>query len=52
MIYPRFEEFKKLTRRGNLIALRSDFPSDLETPVSAFLKLGAKEPCDFLLESA
>lgn len=52
MIYPSFEEFKKLTRRGNLIALRSDFPSDLETPVSAFLKLGAKESCAFLLESA
>ena len=52
MISPSFDEFKKLCRSGNLIALRLDLPSDLETPVSAFLKLEAKEPCAFLLESA
>ncbi len=52
MIQPSFEEFKKLARRGNLVALRSDFPSDLETPVSSFLKLEAKESGAFLLESA
>lgn len=52
MITPSFKEFKKLARRGNLVALRSEFSSDLETPVSAFLKLGKNEPCAFLLESA
>ncbi len=52
MIQPSFKEFKKLSRRGNLIALRTEIPSDLETPVSAFLKLAANEPCTFLLESA
>ena len=51
MIQPSFHEFKKLARKGNLIALRMEVPSDLETPVSAFLKLAAKEPCAFLLES-
>lgn len=52
MIVPSFEEFKKLARKGNLIALRSDMTSDLETPVSAFLKLASQESCAFLLESA
>ena len=52
MISPSFDEFKNLSRSGNLIALRLDLPSDLETPVSAFLKLEAREPCAFLLESA
>lgn len=51
-MHPTFEEFKKLSRRGNLIALRRDLASDLETPVSAFLKVARKEPCAFLLESA
>jgi len=52
MIQPSFKEFKKLARRGNLIALRLEIASDLETPVSAFLKLEKGEPCAFLLESA
>ena len=52
MIQPSFSEFKKWVKKGNLIALRLDLPSDLETPVSAFLKLEAQAPCAFLLESA
>jgi anthranilate synthase component 1 len=52
MIEPSFGAFKKLAKRGNLIALRIEIPSDLETPVSAFLKFEAGEPCAFLLESA
>lgn len=52
MISPSFEEFSKFSKRGNLIALRMNIPSDLETPVSAFLKVAAEEPCAFLLESA
>ena len=52
MIQPSFPEFKKLAKKGNLVALRQDLPSDLETPVSAFLKLAHKEACTFLLESA
>ena len=47
-----FKEFKKLSKRGNLVALRLEIPSDLETPVSAFLKLQGGESCAFLLESA
>ena len=52
MIYPSFKEYQRLARRGNLIALKQDFPADLETPVSAFLKVAREEPHAFLLESA
>lgn len=52
MIQPSFRDFKKLAQRGNLVALHLEIPSDLETPVSAFLKLEKNEPCAFLLESA
>ncbi len=48
----RFEEFKKLSRRGNLIAVSQTAPADLETPVSCFLKLASKNKHAFLLESA
>ncbi len=52
MIQPSFEKFKKLARKGNLVAFRADLPADLETPVSSFLKFEAGEPYAFLLESA
>lgn len=52
MIQPSFEEFRKLAGQGNLIALCLEVASDLETPVSAFLKLERGESCAFLLESA
>lgn len=52
MISPTFRQFKKLAKKGNVIAICSEIRSDLETPVSAFLSLARKEPCAFLLESA
>lgn len=52
MINPSFEEFRKLAQQGNLVALRYEIPSDLETPVSTFLKLERNQPFAFLLESA
>ena len=52
-ITPSFEEFSALTARGNLIPVRCEVLADLETPVSAFLKLGRACPQNdaFLLES-
>jgi len=50
MITPKLTEFRELTSAGKRVPLRRRIPADLETPVSAFLKLkprGAK----FLLES-
>lgn len=44
--------FKAFSKKGNLVAVSDTFPADLETPVSAFLKIAKKEPHAFLLESA
>src|SRR4051812_33437504 len=52
MLTPDLAGFKKLARKGNLIAVAVSLPADLETPVSAFLKLAAHAPHAFLLESA
>jgi anthranilate synthase component I len=53
-VFPRFEQFEELSRQGNLVPVYSEVLADLETPVSAFLKLrahfGAQAPA-FLLES-
>ncbi len=44
-------EAKRLNKKGNVIPLSMRVPSDLETPVSAFLKLAAGKEYSFLLES-
>ncbi len=50
MYTPTLEEVKKLTGEGNLVAVSRDLMADLETPVSAFLKISRGGP-SFLLES-
>ncbi|MBK5225774.1 MAG: anthranilate synthase component I, partial [Thermoleophilia bacterium] len=50
-IRPSLEEVRDLGKKYNLIPVYHSFISDLETPVSAFLKLGARQN-SFLLESA
>ncbi|MDP3920847.1 MAG: anthranilate synthase component I [Candidatus Omnitrophota bacterium] len=52
MISPSSREFRKLLSKGNIIAITRTIPADLETPVSAFLKVSKKSPEAFLLESA
>ena len=47
---PSLEEAKKLADRGNLAPIYRVVPADLETPVSAFLKV-ARGKHSFLLES-
>lgn len=49
-IKPTLEEVRELSARGNLIPVYAELPSDLDTPVSLFLKLASDEPA-FLLES-
>jgi len=53
-VEPSLDEVRVLARDHNLVALRHTFIDDLETPVSAFLKLRGKQPefPGFLLESA
>jgi anthranilate synthase component 1 len=50
MIYPDFKEFIKLAKKGNVIPVYEEVVADLETPVSAFLKIGCG-PYAYLLES-
>ncbi|MFH1288237.1 MAG: anthranilate synthase component I [bacterium] len=50
MYYPSFEEFREKAKEGNLIPIYKEILADLETPVSAFLKID-KSKYSFLLES-
>ena len=50
MYYPSLGEVKKLARDGNLVPVYREIVADLETPVSAFLKVG-RDGYSFLLES-
>jgi len=52
MIHPGKERFLELASPDALIPVWSEFHADLETPVSAYLKIAARFPTDhFLLES-
>lgn len=50
MYYPSLEEVKKRRHEGNLIPIYREIVADLETPVSAYLKI-SRGGCSFLLES-
>ncbi|AQU06440.1 anthranilate synthase component I [Dehalococcoides mccartyi] len=50
MYYPSLAEVKKLAAQGNLIPISCEIMADLETPVSAFLKIKDSQNA-FLLES-
>jgi anthranilate synthase component 1 len=51
MFTPDRQTFKQLCRKGNLIPVYTEIPADVETPVSAFLKVAGKAKRAFLLES-
>ncbi|MDH4292113.1 MAG: anthranilate synthase component I, partial [Dehalococcoidia bacterium] len=50
MYYPTLEEAHRLRQYGNLVPVCRDIQADLETPVSAYLKI-ARGNYSFLLES-
>jgi anthranilate synthase component 1 len=50
-LYPDFAEFSKLYAQGEPQAVWTRLIADLETPVSAMLKLAHDQPMAFLLES-
>ena len=50
-ITPSLDEFRALTKQGNLIPVVATFVADVETPVSAFAKIRRLGPC-YLFESA
>ena len=49
-IRPSLDELRAMSARGNLVPVYAELPTDLDTPVSLFLKLAGDEP-SFLLES-
>jgi anthranilate synthase component 1 len=51
MIFPDFSQFCASAERGNFIPVYQEWVADLETPVSAWYKVCANEPYNFLLES-
>ena len=50
MYYPDLEQVKELAHKGNLIPICREISADLDTPVSAYLKV-ARPPYSFLFES-
>ena len=50
MYVPSEEEFHRLAGRGNIIPVYREVLADMDTPVSAFLKI-QEDPYSFLLES-
>ncbi len=48
---PSFKVFLQLSRGHSLVPVTRTVAADLETPVSAFLRVAALEPAAFLLES-
>lgn len=50
MYHPTLDEVRQLKRHGNLVPVYREIVADLETPVSAYLKV-ARAPYSFLLES-
>src|SRR5918998_1779924 len=46
-----FEEFEREARRGNVVPVVRTVLADLQTPVSAFLRVAGESPHAFLLES-
>ena len=50
MIRPQFAEFERLCDMGNLVPLFMEIPGDLDTPLSAFLKIDDSSN-SFLFES-
>src|SRR5271168_607541 len=50
-ISPSRAEFLELAAKHSLVPVYSTLTADLETPVSAFLRLASDEPRSFLLES-
>jgi anthranilate synthase component 1 len=51
MIHPTLDEFRKLARPGALAPVYREILADLETPVSAYIRIARGQQYAFLLES-
>lgn len=50
-ILPSYNEVKKLSKKGNVLPIYTEILADMETPISAYLKIAQNEDYSFLLES-
>ena len=50
MYYPSLVQVRELAKEGNLVPVYQEISADLETPVTAYMKV-ARKPYSFLLES-
>ena len=50
-IRPGLEEFRGLARQGNIVPVYKEVLADMDTPVSAYVKLRGESDCRFLFES-
>ncbi|MBF0417680.1 MAG: anthranilate synthase component I [Magnetococcales bacterium] len=51
MMQPSLQQFRTLVGQGNLIPVYREIMADLDTPVSAFMKVAGEQSHAFLLES-
>lgn len=51
MYFPSLDQIRRIASQGNLVPIYREINADLETPVTAYLKV-ARRPYSFLLESA
>jgi len=51
MIFPDFSQFSALAQQGNFVPVFQEWVADLDTPVSAWYRVCAGQPYNFLLES-
>lgn len=51
MIHPTLDEFRALAKPGALVPVYRDIVADLETPVSAYMKIARTRTYPYLLES-
>lgn len=51
MMHPSLQQFRTLVGQGNLIPVYREIMADLDTPVSAFMKVAGDQSHAFLLES-
>jgi len=51
MIHPTIESFRQVAKPGALVPVYREILADLETPVSAYLRIARNQHCAFLLES-
>ncbi|MCC6490434.1 MAG: anthranilate synthase component I, partial [Candidatus Hydrogenedentes bacterium] len=51
MIHPTLEEFQRIAKPGSVVPVYRDVVADLETPVTAYMKIAKDQQYSFLLES-